>query len=233
VKFGKLLILVLVLAAVLFGIRVLPLREWYLEVESYVRSLGPAGPAVWTLAYIICTVLFVPGSALSVGAAGLFGFTTAFIVVLVGANIGALCAFLLARGFLRDKVARWAENNPKFKSLDRAIGKQGFKMVVLSRLSPAFPFTLLNYLLGLTAVRTGPYVLANLLGMLPGTFLYIYIGTAARDAIAGQPDAAAGLYQQILKYGGLLATIVVVVFITRVARRAVREAEQQQEGGSS
>lgn len=232
-KFGKLLILILVLAAVIFGLRVLPLRDWFIELESYARGLGPIGPAVWVLAYIICTVLFIPGSWLSIAAAGLFGFTTALVVVLIGANVGALCAFLLARGFLREKVARWAEGNPKFKSLDRAIGSQGFKMVFLSRLSPAFPFTLLNYLLGLTSVRTGSYILANLLGMLPGTFLYIYVGVAARDAIAGQLDAAAGLYQQILKYGGLLATIVVVVFITRMARRAMREAEQQQEGDRS
>jgi len=232
VKFGKLLILVFIVAAVLMGLRGLPLRDWFIELENYVGGLGPIGPVVWTLTYIICTVLFIPGSALSIAAAGLFGFTTAFIVVLIGANIGALCSFLLARSFLRDKVARWAEGNPKFQSLDRAIGSQGFKMVFLSRLSPAFPFTLLNYLLGLTAVRTGAYVLANLLGMLPGTFLYIYVGVAARDAIAGQADAAASFYEQILKYGGLLATIVVVVFITRMARQAMREAEQQ-EGGPS
>jgi len=230
VKLGKIVILILVLVAAVFGFRMLPIREWFIELEAYVRSLGAVGPAVWTLAYIVCTVLFIPGSALTLGAGGLFGLKTGFLVVLVGANIGALCAFLLSRTLLRQKVAGWAERNPKFKSLDRAIGGQGFKMVFLSRLSPAFPFSLLNYLLGLTAVRTGAYVLANLLGMLPGIFLFVYIGVTARDAIAGQTDASAGFYQQILKYVGLLATVAVVVVVTRVARKAMREAEMQQEG---
>jgi pyruvate/2-oxoglutarate dehydrogenase complex dihydrolipoamide dehydrogenase (E3) component/uncharacterized membrane protein YdjX (TVP38/TMEM64 family) len=178
---------------------------------------------------VATTVLLIPGSAITIGSGTLFGLKTGFFVVLVGANLGALSAFLLARTFLRDKVARWAEGNPKFRSLDRAIGQQGFKMVLLTRLSPAFPFTLLNYFLGLTAVRTGPYIAANLLGMLPGIFLYVYVGAAARDALAGGM-VAAGLYQQILKYVGLLATIGVVLIVTRIARKAMREAEQLEEG---
>jgi pyruvate/2-oxoglutarate dehydrogenase complex dihydrolipoamide dehydrogenase (E3) component/uncharacterized membrane protein YdjX (TVP38/TMEM64 family) len=229
-KASKVILIVVGLAALVVGFRALPIREWFIELERFVRGLGSLGPAVWALAYVVCTIMLVPGSALTLGAGGLFGLSTGFLVVLVGANVGALCAFLLAKTFLRDRVANWAAGNAKFKSLDRAIGSQGFNMVFLSRLSPAFPFSLLNYLLGLTAVRTGAYVLANLLGMLPGMFLYVYIGAAARDALAGQADAAAGFYQQLLKYVGLLATVTVVVVVTRVARKALREAEQQQEG---
>lgn len=229
-KASRVILIVLVLAAVVVGFRALPIRAGFIELEGYVRGLGAIGPLVWTVAYVVCTVLFIPGSALTLGAGGLFGLTTGFLVVLVGANIGALCAFLLAKTLLREKVASWAASNAKFKSLDRAIGSQGFKMVFLSRLSPAFPFSLLNYMLGLTAVRAGTYVLANLLGMLPGIFLFVYIGAAARDAIAGQADASTGFYQQIFKYIGLLATVAVVVIVTRVARKAMREAEQQQEG---
>ena len=226
----KAIILSFLLAAIVFGLFFLPVRDWFMQFEGYVRSLGAIGPLVVVLIYVISTVLFIPGSALTVGAGTLFGLKTGFLVVLVGANLGALCSFLLARGFLREKVASWAAAHPKFRLLDQAIGKQGFKMVFLSRLSPAFPFVLLNYLLGLTGVRTGAYVLANLLGMLPGIFLYVYIGVAARDAIAAQADAAADFYQQILKYVGLAATVAVVVMVTRIARRALREAEQQQEG---
>ncbi len=214
------------------GIFFLPVRQWFMQLEGYVQSLGAVGPAVVALAYVLCTVLFIPGSAITIGSGTLFGLKTGFLVVLVGANLGALCSFLLARTFLRDKVARWADANPKFRSLDQAIGKQGFKMVLLTRLSPVFPFVLLNYFLGLTAVRTRAYVLANLIGMLPATFLFVYIGAAARDAIAGQTDASADFYQQILKYVGLLATVVVVVIVTRIARKALREAEQVQEGSA-
>ena len=106
-------------------------------------------------------------------------------------------------------------------------------MVLLTRLSPVFPFVLLNYFLGLTAVRTGSYVLANLIGMLPATFLFVYIGAAARDALAGQMDASAGFYQQNLKVVGLLAAVAVVVVVTRIARKALREAEQEQEGDTA
>ena len=203
-----------------------------MQFEGYVQSLGAIGPVVVALAYVVCTVFFIPGSAITIGSGTLFGLKTGFFVVLVGANLGALCSFLLARTFLREKVARWAEGNPKFRSLDHAIGKQGFKMVLLTRLSPVFPFVLLNYFLGLTAVRAGSYALANLFGMLPATFLFVYIGAAARDAIAGEMEASVGFYQQILRYVGLLATVAVVVIVTRIARRALREAEQAQEGST-
>lgn len=225
---GKVVVLIALFLTIGVGFLFLPVREWFTALEAYVTSLGSIGPLAVALAYVLTTVLFIPGSAITIGAGGLFGMITGFLVVLVGANLGALCAFLLARSFLREKVARWAEANQKFRSLDRAIGRQGFKIVFLSRLSPAFPFTLLNYLLGLTAIGTGPYVLANLLGMLPGIFLYVYIGAAARDVLTGEMTASAGLFQQALKYVGLLATVAVVMFVTRIARKALREAELAQ-----
>ncbi len=217
------------LAAAVAGFLFLPVRQWFLVLEDFVRQLGSLGPLLVIVAYIASTVIFVPGSALTIGSGTLFGLQTGFIVVFIGANLGALCSFLLARSFLRDKVAAWAAVHPKFRSLDKAIGRQGFKMVLLTRLSPVFPFVLLNYFLGLTAVRTGAYVGATLLGMLPGIFLYVYIGAAARDALAG-PSAAADFYQQVLKYVGLAATIAVVVIVTRVARQALRKAEDEQDG---
>jgi uncharacterized membrane protein YdjX (TVP38/TMEM64 family) len=97
-------------------------------------------------------------------------------------------------------------------------------MVFLSRLSPVFPFTLLNYLLGLTTVRTSSYVLANLLGMLPGTFLYVYIGATARAALAGGAAGETGTLQIALRIIGLLATFAVVFIVTRMARKAMAEA---------
>jgi pyruvate/2-oxoglutarate dehydrogenase complex dihydrolipoamide dehydrogenase (E3) component/uncharacterized membrane protein YdjX (TVP38/TMEM64 family) len=229
-KTNKAIIFLLVVAALVVGVLFLPVRQWFMEFDSYVKSLGAVGPFVVVLVYVICTVLFIPGSFITVGAGTLFGLKTGFAVVVIGANLGALCSFLLARTFLREKVARWADGNPKFRSLDQAIGQQGFKMVLLTRLSPVFPFVLLNYFLGLTAVRTRAYVLANLLGMLPATFLFVYIGAAARDAIAGQMGVSAGVYQQILKYIGLLATVAMVIIVTRIARKALREAEQAHEG---
>jgi len=228
-KTNKIILLVAMAVFVAVGFLFLPVREWFMQFEGYVKSLGSIGPIAVAVAYVISTVLFIPGSALTIGSGTLFGLKTGFLVVLVGANVGALCGFLLARTLLREKVARWADANPKFRSLDRAIGRQGLKMVFLIRLSPVFPFSLLNYLLGLTAVKTGAYALGNLLGMLPGILLYVYIGAAARDALTGQMAASASIFQQILKYVGLVATIAVVVVVTRIARNAMREAEQIQD----
>jgi pyruvate/2-oxoglutarate dehydrogenase complex dihydrolipoamide dehydrogenase (E3) component/uncharacterized membrane protein YdjX (TVP38/TMEM64 family) len=231
-KKSRVILLVALLVAVGVGFFFLPLRQWFTQLESHVQSLGTLGPAAVVLAYVLCTVLLIPASIITLGAGTLFGLKTGFIVVVIGANLGAFCSFLLARTFLREKVAHWAQANAKFRFLDEAIGRQGFKMVLLTRLSPIFPFILLNYFLGLTAVRTGAYVLGNLFGMLPATFLFVYIGAATRDAIGGPTDTAADFYQQILKYVGLLATIGVVTLVTRMARRALREAEQSQEGSA-
>ena len=168
-KKSGVILLVAVLVTVTVGFFFLPLRQWFTQLEGYVQSLGTLGPAIVVLAYVLCTVLLIPASIITLGAGTIFGLKTGFIVVVIGANLGALCSFLLARTFLREKVAHWAQANAKFGFLDAAIGRQGFKMVLLTRLSPIFPFILLNYFLGLTAVRTGAYVLANLFGMLPAT----------------------------------------------------------------
>ena len=232
-KASKPIIITVLLGIIIAGVFFLPVRQWFVHFEGYIQSLGAVGPIVVVLVYVLCTVLFIPGSAVTIGAGTLFGLKTGLMVVLVGANLGALASFFLARTFLRERVANWAAANPKFRSLDQAIGRQGFKMVLLTRLSPVFPFVLLNYFLGLTGVRAGSYVLANLIGMLPATFLFVYLGAAAREALAGEISASAGVYQQILKVVGLLATIAVVVMITRIARKALREAEQEQQGDTT
>ncbi len=217
----KVIVFGIVFAAVAVGFLFLPVREWFTALQVYVDRLGPLGPAVVAAAYVILTVLLIPGSALTIGAGTVFGLWTGLAVVVVGANLGALASFLLARTLLRDKVTEWAKANPRFDALDRAIAKEGFKMVLLSRLSPAFPFTLLNYLLGLTKVSVGSYALANLIGMLPGTFLYVYIGATLSSGLS----EGASLFKQILLGVGLLATVGVVVLVTRAARRAIAEVE--------
>ena len=226
----RVFLVVLLLSAIAGSIFFLPVREWFSLFEAYVNSLGAVGPIVYALGYALLTVLLFPASIVTLAAGTLFGLKTGLIVVLFGANLGALCSFLLARTFLRQRVISWTASHPKFRFLDEAIGKQGFKMVLLCRLSPIFPFILLNYFLGLTAVRTAAYVCANLLGMVPAMFLFVYAGAAARDTLESQPIGPADFYQEILKYIGLLATLAVFVVITRVARRALRDAERAQEG---
>jgi uncharacterized membrane protein YdjX (TVP38/TMEM64 family) len=224
------LLVILLAAAGGLGSLLLPLREWFGQFELYVRSLGALGPLLFALAYMLLTVVLFPASVLTIGAGTLFGLKMGFFTALLGANLGALCSFLLARSFLRQRVVLWTAAHPKFRFLDAAIANQGFKIVLLCRLSPIFPFILLNYFLGLTSVRTGAYVLGNLLGMIPANFVFVYIGATAHDAVAG-PAETFDFYQQAMKYVGLLATVIVFTVITRMARRALREAERAREGG--
>jgi uncharacterized membrane protein YdjX (TVP38/TMEM64 family) len=226
-KTGKILILIALTGAVALVFLFLPVGEWIMRFESYVRSLGAVAPVIMALAYVICTVLFIPGSALTLATVTIFGPAAGFVIVFIGANLGALGAFLLARTFLRRRVACWAEANRKFRSLDRAIGRHGFKIVLLARLSPIFPFNTLNYLFGVTPIETGAYVFGTLMGMLPGMFLYIYIGAAAKDALVGGVGPSAEPFQQSLKYAGLLATIAFVFVMARLARKALLEAEEK------
>jgi len=229
-KLHKAVLVVALLASMAIVGLLLPVRAWFAEFEAYVHSLGAIGPVIYALGYVALTVLLFPASFVTLGAGTLFGLKTGLFVALVGANLGALCSFLLARTFLRQRVTHWTLSHPKFRFLDEAIGKQGFKMVLLCRLSPIFPFILLNYFLGLTAVRTAAYVMANMLGMLPAMFLFVYIGATARAALEVQPTAT-DFYQEILKYLGLAATVLLLVVVTRIARKALREAEQALEGG--
>jgi uncharacterized membrane protein YdjX (TVP38/TMEM64 family) len=135
-------------------------------------------------------------------------------------------------------LRRWIEQRiagyPRFRAIDRAVGEQGFKIVLLTRLSPVFPFNLLNYAFGLTRVRLGPYVLASWLGMIPGTIMYVYLGSALKsltDVVAGAP--AGGILQQAFFVAGLIMTVVATVVITRVARRALNEAVAEHENSGS
>jgi uncharacterized membrane protein YdjX (TVP38/TMEM64 family) len=223
-------LLVIVIAAVAVSYLLLPVREWFEQFELYVRSLGALGPVLFALAYMLLTVVLFPASILTLAAGTLFGLKIGFFSALVGANLGALCSFLLGRSFLRQRVVLWTAAHPKFRFLDAAIAKQGFKIVLLCRLSPIFPFILLNYFLGLTSVRTGAYVLGNLLGMVPANFVFVYVGATAHAAVAAGPaELSLGFYQQAIKYVGLLATVAAFTVITRMARRALRDAERAQE----
>ena len=137
------------------------------------------------------------------------------------------------------QVEGLAQKFPRFAAIDAAVGRDGFRVVLLLRLSPLLPFAISNYLYGLTSVRLGPYVLASWLGMLPGTFLYISAGSLSRAAIDGAP-AAAGDHGALLGYGGLavglLISMVSAVYITRLVTSSleqVESAKKEDDGGSS
>jgi uncharacterized membrane protein YdjX (TVP38/TMEM64 family) len=194
-----------------------------LGLLDWVRDAGLAGALLYGLAYVIGTLLFVPGSLLTLGAGFLYGLLGGLGVVVPGSMVGALLAFLLGRTVLRAPVARRMKGHPRFEAVDRAVGERAFWVVLLLRLSPVFPFNLLNYALGVTRVPLGTYLLASVVGMFPGTVLYVYLGTllgSAAELLSGKrPDS--GWAGKLLFAAGLLATLAVVVLVSRAARRAL------------
>jgi len=197
----------------------------YVETfRSWVEGLGPAGILVYGLAYAVGVVSFVPGSLLTIAGGAAFGLWKGTLVVFCAALLGAIAAFLIARYLARNAIEQRLSGNARFAAIDRAIGNEGLKIVFLLRLSPVFPFNLLNYGLGLTKVRLRDYAIAGL-GMLPGTLLYVYIGSLAGDvAKASAAGSGSETGQTLLAIVGFAATLAVTVLITRTARRALREA---------
>jgi len=201
----------------------LPIGDRLKELIDLFARLGPAGIALFVLVYTLAAILFVPGSALTIGAGVIYGLGWGCVAVSAGSTLGAAGGFLIARYLARRRVERWAAANPRFAAIDRAVGREGWKIVLLTRLSPVFPYTLLNYLYGLTRVSFGAYVLASWIGMIPGTVLYVYLGFAGRAvAQAASGQAHRGPVEYAPWTVGLLATLAVTIYVTRLARRALQ-----------
>ncbi len=195
------------------------------QFATWIDALGVWGPLAFMLGYAIATLAFIPGSLLTLAAGALFGIAWGTLYVFVAASVGACAAFLVARYVARGTIERRLEGNPKFAAIDEAVGGEGRKIVTLLRLSPVFPFNLLNYALGLTQVGFGDYAVACL-GMLPGTLLYVYTGSLAGDlaaAVSGASTSPSGPGHWALLVVGLAATAAVTILVTHVARRALQE----------
>lgn len=217
------LIVGVAVAAVAAAIWLLPIAEWTTRLAERARDTGAVGVSVFVVAYMISTVALLPGSILTLAAGFAYGPVWGLAVASPASVAGASCAFLLGRTLLRGWAERKIGRSPRMRAIDHAVAREGFKLVLLLRLSPLFPFNALNYALSLTRVPFGTYVMASFIGMLPGTALYVYLGSlapaAAELSSAGQ---GGGATQTLLYIGGLLATVGVVVLGTRAARRALK-----------
>lgn len=209
-------------------------QQLLVDALEWVKGLGPAGAIAFIGIYIVATVAFLPGSILTLGAGVLFDVILGSVVVFVGATLGAALAFLVGRYLARGWVAKKIEGNQNFAAIDRAVGKEGFKIVTLLRLSPIFPFNLLNYGLGVTGVSLKDYFLGSI-GMLPGTVMYVYLGSLAGNlATLGAGEAPSNpTVTWAIRIIGLIATVAVTVVVTRIARKALAEAVPETETASS
>lgn len=197
-----------------------------------IRGLGVWGILLFIGTYIAACILFVPGTLLTLGGGAIYGLWKGTLIVSAAATLGGTCAFLIGRYAARGWVEKKIETNPKFKAIDEAVAREGWKIVGLTRLSPVFPFNLLNYAYGVTQVSLKHYFFASWIGMLPGTLLYVYIGSLAGDAAAAGAGSGPGAAQWAVRILGLAATVAVTVFITRLAKKTLQGYERNRRDGN-
>lgn len=214
-------LMALVVAAAVAA-RTVDLHESLRALLARIEELGPLAPLAFVALYVAATVALLPGAILTIGAGALFGLVQGTLLVSVGSTLGATAAFLLGRSLAREWVARKIEQNPRLRALDRAVAREGWKIVGLVRLSPVFPFNLVNYAFGLTRVGLRDYVLASWIGMLPATVMYVSIGAFA-GSLASAPETGGpeGIGEVLLYGSGVAATVAVTVYVTRLTRKAL------------
>ncbi|XP_019151812.1 PREDICTED: uncharacterized protein LOC109148525 [Ipomoea nil] len=202
------------------------INDFLNQLSIFIEGYGPAGYALFVVAYTGLEILALPAIPLTLSAGLLFGPVTGTIIVSISGTMAASVAFLIARYFARDRILKLVEGNKKFLAIDKAIGENGFKVVTLLRLSPLLPFSLANYLYGLTSVEFVPYVLGSWLGMLPGSWAYVSAGALGRAIIQEESEISLGGGNGVLTLGlGLLITAVAAAYITRLAKDAVKDIE--------
>jgi len=194
------------------------------ELLEWVRAQGAFAPVVYGALYAVAVPCFVPGSLLTLTAGALFGLWPGVPVVFVAAVVGSSLSFVTARFLVRPWAETWARRNQRFAAVDHAVAAEGARIVFLLRLTPLVPFTVLNYLLGVTRLRWRDLLMASP-GMLPGTILYVYYGHVIGDVTAvaagARPPRSAAQYAVLA--GGLIAAVLVAWRVSRIARAALAE----------
>ncbi|TAF06853.1 MAG: TVP38/TMEM64 family protein [Nostocales cyanobacterium] len=192
------------------------------DALQWIDSLGTVGAIAFIAIYIIATIAFLPGSILTLGAGVVFGVAWGSLYVFLGATLGATAAFLIGRYLARNWVNSKIADHKKFAAIDNAVGREGLKIVLLTRLSPIFPFNLLNYAFGVTAVSLKDYFL-GCVGMIPGTIMYVYIGSLAGNlALIGTENQPTNpTLTWIIRIVGFIATVAVTIYVTKIAKKAL------------
>jgi uncharacterized membrane protein YdjX (TVP38/TMEM64 family) len=192
------------------------------ELAARLHDAGPWAPAVFIAAYVVGSLAFIPGAVLTLIAGAVFGLSRGIPIVFTGAVLGSSAAFAVARTVARDRVGRWLARDPRAAAISSAVAERGLLIVLLLRLSPVFPYNVVNYALGASTIRYRDFLVGSV-GMLPGTVLYTYYGKVVGDVTAlatgTAPPRGVGYY--LLLGVGLLATLVLTIVVTRVAKTAL------------
>lgn len=191
------------------------------DALRWIDSLGTWGLIAFIIIYTLAAVFLIPGSILTLGAGVIFGLFKGSIIVSLASTLGATAAFLVGRYFTRGWVAEQIEARPKFRAIDEAVAKEGWKIVGLTRLSPVFPFIFVNYAFGITKVSLIDYIVASWIGMMPGTVMYVYLGSLIGDIATLTQSRERTPLEWSLYILGLIVTVIVTVYITKIARKAL------------
>ncbi|HYF51158.1 MAG TPA: TVP38/TMEM64 family protein [Planctomycetota bacterium] len=218
---GAALLLITVLT---IAFALLPVAEWLSAFRDHIKALGAAGFLAYILLYIACASLLIPCTAMGLMAGYLFGLLWGVPAAIIGGNLGAWSAFLLGRTLLRSRVELWARERPRFTAVESAVSENAFKIILCLRLSPIFGYTWMNYLLSLTSVPFWKFALATVIGMLPGNFAFVYLGTLPDEM---QKERPIGI--RLLQVAGVLALVVGTILISRIARRALNSSVSSNE----
>lgn len=203
---------------------ILPIQNELQRLLEWIDRLGIGGYFVFILVYILASILLLSGAILTLGAGAIYGLVKGSILVMIASNLAAIASFLTGRYLARGWVNKLINQKPSFKAIDESVAKDGWKIVGLTRLSPLFPFVFLNYAFGLTQISLKDYFLSSCIGMLPGTILYVYIGSLAGNlATLGTTGREKTPIEWTLYMVGLVATVAVTVYVTQIAKKALNQ----------
>jgi len=215
----KIILGLLILGLILLGYRMLPIEEWISTFQNWVQGYGVLGWFIFIVVYAVTSFALVPGSFLTLAAGVIWGLG-GFPIVIAGATLGSAISFLAARYLFLGKVQAKVAEYPRFNAVNQAIGEEGWKVVALLRLSPALPFSLQNWFLGITPVSFWASQIATFFGIMPGTLLYVWIGSLGGQAAGGDDMSFA---KWIIGGVGIAATLLVTVLVTKKASAKLKE----------
>ncbi|NET42994.1 TVP38/TMEM64 family protein [Okeania sp. SIO2B3] len=227
-KLCKFFLLFLVVISLIIVAKYFNLPELLKNILIWIENLGIWSPIAFIIIYNLATLLLIPGLVLTIGGGVIFGVIWGAIYVFFASTLGATIAFIIGRYISRDWVYQQLHQHPKFQVVNLAVLKEGFKIVFLTRLCPLFPFNLLNYAFGVMQVSLKDYILGSL-GMIPGTIMYVYIGSIIGDiTLIGTSQQPTNFTVEVTKWiiniVGLISTVLVTIYLTRLAKKALEES---------
>ena len=227
-KTCKLILLFVVVTSLIITGQYFNLSEVLRNTLIWIKNLGLWSPIIFIILYNLATLILIPGVVLTMGGGVIFGVFLGSIYVFFASTLGAAIAFIIGRYISRDWVSQQLNKYPKFDAINKAVVREGFKIVFLTRLCPLFPFNLLNYAFGVMQVSFKDYILGSL-GMIPGTFMYVYLGSLIGDiTLIGIPHKSTNFTIEVTKWIiniiGLITTVLVTIYVTILAKKALEKS---------